>query len=120
MPIKVNVPAPIINRWVNAKCFGFRQYPKTGAIVGFFKILETGEDITASFGSLQAKDFARFNAFRQACGLEPLKVGAAIDIPIVGEKDMKGYDRVILVRPVNSKDGKYVNVGDFMKPKELF
>ena len=112
MAFTAQVSLPIINRWCAGRCTGFRVQ-KSGAIVGYFKIFETDEDLSRLFGKTSKVDINALNGLRRACGLKDIVQAAAVELPDVGDDDMMGYNAIIDIYP--SQDGKFLNAAKFQR-----
>jgi len=120
MAIKIEVPRPIMNRWVKMKCFGFRM-TAGGWIIGHFRVTEFGDTddaivIKHFFGKMSPNDVPVLNQLRYACKLTPVKPGDFIDLPKLNDPDMLGYDTEVLGKPI--PNGRYTNIAGFKRIKD--
>ena len=119
MPITLNVQQSVVNSWTPARCLGARKFP-SGDIALVFKLEASGEtaDILFRGGSVK---MATINKLRMANGLDPYEDMLQLDLPVVGDQNMMGYDRPIEVYVIEnkSKSGKtFLTIRDIRKVAE--
>lgn len=112
MAFTVQVSLPIVNRWCTGRCTGFRVH-QSGTVIGYFKIIETDEDITRFMGKTTKIELNVLNELRRACGMKDIVQIDNLDLPDVGDDNMMGYNAIIEIYP--TKDGKYLVAKNFRR-----